>query len=1391
MPPLQRIRSVFEVRDESKRGTDSYVRNLDRAERATRRAGDRVRGAVGMPRQVKSGDLAQPVGKSGTRFRDPEKGSFISRDAAKELSRSMSEVLKKQNPTLRQMARGPLARANQGITDSAVALEKGVQSGADRFFARVTEAGRQFIKAVRAREMARAGTPTVAPPPLHSMEQLRAEHTQSRQQQVHAQSQQKNDLAGKLRNLSIANDFDTKLSKLNKQRELSNNMEEIKETHREQLKSAKKGNKSELKSQQRMQVMDQKWRDKASLVNFDRQSKLSKQGFMDDQRRQKASLDNQHKMDRNRLAANQKDEQQRIGALHKENQMRERARQKDMRQAQRQIQQQQRQQQKSAQRSAAPAPGGGRMMGGFAGIKQGGFFENLSSGTQGLMTAMSLAEGNVMGLAFSLIFLQFASNKTLAVFNALIGALVLLPTYAIAGAIELGKEYDRVGRTIAANTRNWNDNRQSVLEAIGVSQQYGGTVKENLDALQELARGGYRDVTESDQKAIQSLALLTGDSVSSIAQKFADAKKDAMPFLQTISDAKLWGALPEVYGESFEKFQKKFRSGAVDQEKLVKSGKALLSLIADDVGSDLDRSFGGVSRTMEKLGADIEKSKFGLFEMIEPGVMRFLEGLRDVFTEFGGALQGAAPYITLFAIAVGDFLVGAVKRGVSIIKSLISFVGPLAGRIKEFIDILISAKPELDFDISEFVGEKMNEKLNGLKDRIVEAIKNGTDNWGVALAGAFWAATGFKKSFKGAFALAALAFFGDDLAEYFFSEEQRKNIEDKLKEKIDSWGDNLGYFSAGLLITGLTSGIVRRFALGALAANITKEVMGAITDGLVMSEDDPELKAKTETIANAVENAASAAIFAKFVKGGAFTVGLAAAIAGGISLGAGALTENDPRYAPAIDAMAIGVGVTVASVIGPGIAKKSKSIATGIGGAVKGAFNKVGTRTGLILTAPLRAVGALVAGIGFSLGSSIAGAVGGWATSISTTISGMFVMMFARIAAISGVISAPVIGAIKALWAGVGVTMISGIGTFALGAAIIAGALAAVFGTMIVIAQKLWEGSKERAEFQQSFRDNSSETVRGMAEEWIKANQLVLPGVLKSIALFGSNLSQGFVQYVVHPFQQAITIWRLQVARSISNVGVTIAQAWNGIIGMFSGIPNDAPLGIGELAQGVKGLKIDNVGSRQQLTISSIKQGGDYTALLRRQASELQELRDQYTLIGSDINPDVSREYRDILSQIADPALFGDAHTSANLVSILQPSQSIIDSIVGGINLQSIMDAIADMIPDFQSQAVGMGATPGGEEATLEDISPGLASPPGGPNNLSPQDRLDPDRIIDNPQLLSPPQVINNININLPEGSTIITQDAVEAITNEVAQNLHDEVYRRGGAYLPPVGSQA
>ena len=1453
-----------------------------------------------------------------------KKASGVGGDAIRRVTDSVKGISSGVSKASSNFTRGA-SKAGKLISDGSLALEKGVQTGAEKFYSRIIEAGRQFSQAVKAREAAQRNTGVAAPSqirPPASMEQLGFDQQASRQQQAFAQTQAKTDLAQKLRNVSLVNDRDTKLGKIRYQRDLSQDMDRLRATQREELKGAEKGTKRDLKNMHKAQIADQKFSDKERLINFDHEKRINKERLLNTQKRQKLDLDNGHKLARNELANQQKVERQRIAGLHKEAQTRELQRQRDTQQKMRDTQRSDQQRQRTAQReeqraqrarqkAAKPAGGsrGGGAMGGFAGMKQGGVFENLSSGTQGLMTAMSLAEGNVMGLAFSLIFLQFASNKTLAVMNALIGTVVLLPGYAIAGALAMGKEFDRTGREIAGMTQNWDDNRQSTLEAIGMAQQYGGEIEENHKALQELARGGYRDVTAEDAKALQSIALLTGESISSVAAKFVDMKKDAKPFFQLLADSRLgdktlWDAMPEKYGDSVEEFFKKFKSGEITQEDFIK-GSEILGRVAGETGNKLDKSFGGLDRLMEKFAGDIAKAKFGLFEMIEPGAIRFFEGLRDIFDDFSGSLQSAAPMITMFAIAVGDFLVSAVQRGVSMVKSLISFVGGLAGRFKEFIDMLISAKPEIDFDISDLVGDKMNAKLNAIKDRIVEAIKNGTDGWGLALAGAFWLATGWKKTFKGAFALLALAFFGDDLAAFFFTEEQREAVLAKLKEKVASWGDDMGFIMAGFLITSLTKGITRKFALGVLAAHMTKEIFGAITDGLVISQDDPELKAKTETIANAVENAASAAIFAKFMGKSAFVVGLAAAIAGGISLAAGAITENDPAIMPAMDGLAIGVGVTLAAALGPGIAAKagamatsigsaikgafvtvgtkagmvalaplkaltgmvtgigisigtaisakaavwSASMATGIGGAFKGAFTRIGIISGLILAAPLKALTGMVSGVGFSIGSAITNSAVPWTKSFSTkmgsiikgsfvavgtkagiimsvplkALSGMVAGMgftigstivsnsalwiksfstkmglilaasYARIAVASGVVFGPMISAISALWSGITVTFLRGIAIFALSSAAAALAIAAIIAGIFVITRKLWEGSSENLAFKEGFRTDMSETVRGMAEEWVLTHEEVMPGMIQALKLSGNMLHRAFTANITHPLQQAITFGTIGTKRAFYNFKKVIIDAWNSIIGKFSGIPSDAPLGIGAIASKIKGLKISRGSGSKDTSSSSIMASGDYQSLLRRQAEDLKLLSAESTLIGYGRDPKLRESFAAILDSLKDPITGPDGEIGGKSTrpSILNPSQSVIDEVVSGISLQGIFDSIADILPDFESDIPIPGGEPGSGNTVYEDWLKR--------HQLSQQaDRaINPNwnsagAVSGDPISYSQPSAPTyNININLPDGSTIITQDAIDHIVNEVGGQMNDQVFRSGGSYLPPVGSQS
>ena len=302
-----------------------------------------------------------------------------------------------------------------------------------------------------------------------------------------------------------------------------------------------------------------------------------------------------------------------------------------------------------------------------------------------------------------------------------------------------------------------------------------------------------------------------------------------------------------------------------------------------------------------------------------------------------------------------------------------------------------------------------------------------------------------------------------------------------------------------------------------------------------------------------------------------------------------------------------------------------------------------------------------------------------------------------------------------------------------------------------------------------------------------------MPGMIQALKLSGNMLHRAFTANITHPLQQAITFGTIGTKRAFYNFKKVIIDAWNSIIGKFSKIPSNAPLGIGAIASKIKGLKISRGSGSKDTSSSSIMASGDYQSLLRRQAEDLKLLSAESTLIGYGRDPKLREEFAAILDSLKDPITGPDGEIGGKSTrpSILNPSQSVIDEVVSGISLQGIFDSIADILPDFESDIPIPGDEPGSGNTVYEDWLKR--------HQLSQQANraMNPNwnsagAVSGDPISYSQPSAPTyNININLPDGSTIITGDAIDHIVNEVGSQVNDEVYRRGGSYLAPIGAQA
>ena len=112
--------------------------------------------------------------------------------------------------------------------------------------------------------------------------------------------------------------------------------------------------------------------------------------------------------------------------------------------------------------------------------------KQVGAASQGMMLAMSAANGDVMGLAFSLIFLQFAANLPVALGFAAIGVAGVMAFKTIKKIIERRKEISAFGKSFHIATGNIQGYALMQQRATDVLDRFGLSEQDNEEATRAL-----------------------------------------------------------------------------------------------------------------------------------------------------------------------------------------------------------------------------------------------------------------------------------------------------------------------------------------------------------------------------------------------------------------------------------------------------------------------------------------------------------------------------------------------------------------------------------------------------------------------------------------------------------------------------------------------------------------------------------------------------------------------------------------------------------------------------------------------------------------------------------------------------------------------------------------
>jgi hypothetical protein len=410
-------------------------------------------------------------------------------------------------------------------------------------------------------------------------------------------------------------------------------------------------------------------------------------------------------------------------------------------------------------------------------MMQSRFAQNLSASMQGLLIALSALQGNVMGLAFGLLFLQFTTNPLLAAFSALgviIGGLGVKAGMAAASTEQLRREITfAVGDVQKADL---------ILNRAQFGAEQFGFLRDDLaKAFTELERFGV--LSERTAVLVQNVAAGTGKTATEIAESIVSVVRD---------------------GSTSSLRQLGFTKKQIEQFKTL-----------EDVVVRLEERFKGAAEAQKNslrgvLGSTSAAFK-SLFEAIGLPFLRnvllpVLQELNRSIFNTGRAARDALPFIERFTKAIGVVLVNAIRLVTKLLK--------LAGdAVKKF---LATFKPTF-----------------GILEDILSELKDFISNFPALSAAALITALGlmgkelFKQAIKsiiGIFGAALLAFFTQRALE---EELKRLGFSEALAEAVSG------------ALAGALGGVVAARILGASGrTTLAAAIFGAIAGALIASTPD-------------------------------------------------------------------------------------------------------------------------------------------------------------------------------------------------------------------------------------------------------------------------------------------------------------------------------------------------------------------------------------------------------------------------------------------------------------------------------------------------------------------------------------------------------------------------
>lgn len=354
----------------------------------------------------------------------------------------------------------------------------------------------------------------------------------------------------------------------------------------------------------------------------------------------------------------------------------------------------------------ASMSGGFKMMGDVS-VATATKFKQISAGAQGMMLAMSLLQRNVMGLAFSLIFLQFTGFLRLSLFVA--GTIGLLGGAAIAmkKLISEGLSMDRISNAFLVLSGSAEQAGLALSAAEEIGRKFGLS-RELLDGLLLLRKDGLRPTNDQLEDLRQAFTLLQQGVLPSTIKTTEDVIAAFSELLETGKDV---DGLFTGLADSASEWSRRSR----DADKLsLKDTRTELQKTKESFG----RVFGPTAKVIAQWWTNLQRN------FIELGKAIFSKNIIGVF-------RALIWDPTVNAIRIGAIVLKALLKDIIFLPILNNFKQWGRGISKAFsfiINDLISLTRTLGkLVLSGFKNNILNPVINFVKNSATDMFTAGSD----------------------------------------------------------------------------------------------------------------------------------------------------------------------------------------------------------------------------------------------------------------------------------------------------------------------------------------------------------------------------------------------------------------------------------------------------------------------------------------------------------------------------------------------------------------------------------------------------------------------------------------------------------------------------------------